>query len=174
MATGGVLVRPATAADAPAITELHAIGWRSGYGEFFPPEVLATEIDGRKTRWTDLAASGRLEEEVIVAADGEDLVGFARVTPSDLYSGAAFIHSFYVHPERWGTGVAGELMAAIVEGAAARGRRAIHLTAYRESARARAFYEKSGFRETGRTFESELSGGVPVTDVEYRLDLDGS
>ena len=46
-----------------------------------------------------------------------------------------------------------------------------YLSAYRESARARRFYEVVGFSETGHTTKSHFSDGLVVINVEYLQHL---
>lgn len=165
-------IRPAAAGDADRITALHATGWRAGYGELFPLAVVEDAIRARRSRWVDLLDSGLPEGmHLLVAEEKTNLAGFCHFGSHHEHAGAGMVHSFYVHPSRWGSGVASSLMVTALDRARDAGYRSVFLTAYERSARARAFYEKMGFRETGRTFETELPGYGPTTDIEYVLDL---
>lgn len=81
-----------------------------------------------------------------VAVDGDAVVGFAITTPSEL-------HALYVDPDRWGTGVAAALHAALDLTAAT-------LIVLAGNARARRFYEKHGWVFDGddepRDFEGRM------------------
>ena len=80
-----------------------------------------------------------------VAVD-ESVVGFAITEPHEL-------HALYVDPDRWGTGVAAALHAALDLTAAT-------LVVLAGNARARRFYEKQGWTFDGddepRDFEGRL------------------
>lgn len=166
------MIRDATRADAEAITAVHAAGWRAGYGAFFEAEALEEAIVERSTRWTNLLNKADLGEALLlVAEEAGQIIAFVHAGPADEYPNAIMIYSFYVHPDHWGTGVAFELMHAILGSASAAGHQSAYLTAYSKSARARRFYEKVGFRETGRTIESHLPRRTVVIDVEYVYDL---
>lgn len=70
------------------------------------------------------------------------------------------IHSL---PETWGTGLG---HAILTEALAQIGNRPIFLWAFKENARARAFYEKHGFRWDGTERVSEFDGAVEVRYVK--------
>lgn len=52
-----------------------------------------------------------------------------------------------------------------------RGYERAYLSAYRESARARRFYEVVGFSETGHTTETHFPDDVVVVNIEYVNEL---
>ena len=165
-------IRPAEPRDAEAITALHAAGWRVGYGDFFPRHVIDDAIDARRDRWTGLLQSGRLDPmDLLVAEEDGVILGFCHSGPHEEHADARMIHSFYVEKSRWGTGAAPLLMKAALEHAKEAGYPHVYLAAFERSARARGFYEKTGFRLTGRTIEYELPGYGSTVDVEYELDV---
>ena len=66
-----------------------------------------------------------------------------------------------------GTGAASDLLEQVIELLKRRGQKAVYLNTAAGTPRARRFYEKNGFRETGSTSIYQLLGEVPSADVEY-------
>ena len=87
---------------------------------------------------------------------GDALAAFAQVRrhdPPDCVAGPLPIelHRFYVDTAWHGRGVAAQLMAASVGAVREFGGRTVWLSVWEHNARARAFYAKCGFRQTGTT-----------------------
>lgn len=79
------------------------------------------------------------------------------------------ISKFYLDPAHQGSGTADAMLLAAESLAATRGARSLWLATNVANARARRFYDRSGFLERGgRTF---VVGGVPNTDVVYEKPL---
>jgi len=113
--------------------------WRS------PMEVVEGEV-----RCLDDYFDGRMPgcELFIAERDGERL-GFAFVEPHvDYFTQQTFAHlgMIAVTEAAEGTGAAAALLAAAEQWGRARGYPALTLNVFEGNARARAFYEKSGFR----------------------------
>lgn len=173
MAGAQLRIRSATSEDALAITDLHASAWRAGYRGLFEPNQLERAVADRRDRWTDLLSSQlNLGVFLLIAEREEKLVAFAHAGPAQEHEGDLKIYSFYAHPSYWGTGVARELMTHVLSTATGLGYQRVYLSAYRESARARKFYENLGFQETGEMTESHFPDGFVVIDVEYVKRLD--
>jgi RimJ/RimL family protein N-acetyltransferase len=68
----------------------------------------------------------------------------------------------WVHPALRGTGAAAELVTAVIEWAASEGARTVRLDVFESNPRARQFYEKLGFRDTGHRTVHESDGRVEV------------
>lgn len=82
--------------------------------------------------------------------------------------GLAHLWQLFVRSEHWGSGVAGELHAALLAEAAARGFRELRLFTPVAHARARRFYEREGWRAVG---EPILVPGFGMKLTEYRFAL---
>lgn len=99
----------------------------------------------------------------LVAHDGHDVVGMASVLPFRTDQGAgpvvphtSFLDLIYVAPERWGEGIGGRLLDAVIAEAPRRGSRQIHLwTHERDNERARRLYRSRGFVPTGLTAQDD-------------------
>lgn len=100
--------------------------------------------------------------ELAVAGAGEHpcgrLLGFVTVQPS-----TGYVDQLVVHPDHWGTGIAGLL----VEAAAARSKKPLSLDVNEENPRAVRFYEKAGFAVVGRGINP--TSGRPTLRME-RVD----
>jgi GNAT superfamily N-acetyltransferase len=165
-----VIVRGARPTDVAAIGETHAEAWRAGYVEMFEPGDLMRLVEDRRTRrWpTTFDAPWFASTTLLVAERSNSVVGFLHFGPSRTEPPVCGeIYSFNVHPAEWGTDVATALMRATLESLAERAVPRVHLWTFRDAARARRFYEKTGFESTGRTKTEGPVGGPPITEIEY-------
>jgi GNAT superfamily N-acetyltransferase len=162
-------LRPARPEDAQVISETLQIGF-DGYRSFAPPGWIPP--DARAT--TEVArVRARLMEPstwAMVAEDGELAVGHAGYVPQPGAPGSAHLWQLFVRPPWWGTGVARALLEAALAAAAAEGYRRMRFFTPREQARARAFYEREGFRHTGWEAFEEAIGLVLVEYAREPLE----
>ena len=172
-----VFVRPATTGDGDAIGEAHAASWQAGFGHVLSREFLERASAGRRSGW-QYALSQVLAPSNLVLVAGRDtsILAFSQSGPPDNSGTDLEIFAFYCHPGAWGTGLAEALMhetCAVLSTAAPRA----VLWTPSEAHRARRFYERCGFRLTGRTRDERLSDWQPtpthedVAAVEYALSL---
>ena len=97
-------------------------------------------------------------DNILVAKDGERVVGFARYGEADPTTGELF--ALYVLKEYRGSGAAQALMNAAAEKLSAYPK--IGLWVLKENPRAIRFYEKCGFRTTG---EEQYLPSVGATEI---------
>jgi GNAT superfamily N-acetyltransferase len=110
----------------------------------------------------------------LVAYDGNEPVAMASVLPfrtdrgeGPMIPGTSFLDLIYVVPERWGEGIGGATLDAVVEEASRREAGRIHLwTHERDNERAQRLYASRGFVRSGVTGVDEA--GQPV--AEWRRD----
>ncbi|HEX2084724.1 MAG TPA: GNAT family N-acetyltransferase [Solirubrobacteraceae bacterium] len=156
-------IRRAESADLPALLAIDAEGFET-YRDFAPPGWEPPTFDDIAERSLDERAAWLLAEE-----DGKP-VGHVMFIPAALSSvpvddpRLAHVMQVFVRRSHWGTGVAAELMRALVEEAARRGYEEMRLFTPEAQGRARRFYEREGWRLVARIEDTPL--GFPV--VEYR------
>lgn len=128
-----VTLRPATDADAAAVAEIWFAGWHPAHAGHVP--------NGLTERRTLAAfherSPQRVADTTVADVDGE-VAGFIMIVGDEL-------EQIYVHPAFHGRGVASELMAEAERQLAAAGVEVAWLAVAIGNARARAFYEKSGW-----------------------------
>src|SRR5512134_3559348 len=81
---GDVLIRPATLADAPGLTQVHIQSWLETYHDLLPEEVYSHIPESHQRRldhWQTCFAE-QSPQSVIVAESPHGIVGFASVEPA--------------------------------------------------------------------------------------------
>jgi predicted GNAT family acetyltransferase len=158
-------IRHAAPEDADAIGDTHAAAWNAAYTHIFDPAFLASAAQGRRDGWRQTLPRLILAPNIVLVAerDGE-VIGFAHASTEAAEPAVAEIHGFYVHPDAWGSDVAEALMTQTCSALAANS--GVVLWTLREAQRARRFYEKVGFRTTGRERAESLSDWTSGASVE--------
>jgi putative acetyltransferase len=162
-------LRRATTADADALIADVAEGFAT-YLAWAPPDWAPPAFDA--------AAGARLRARLespgvwaVIALDSGEPAGHAGISPITTEeprsppSGGIYLWQMFVRPRWQGTGVARALMAAALAEAGDRGYSQMLLWTPRGAQRARAFYEREGWRATGRAHERSHTG---LPTVEYR------
>jgi len=157
----GVTVRPATAADVPAIARIWREGWADGH-EGHVPEALVAE---RTPASFDQRARERVGQ-TWVADSGGTVAGFVVVVDDE-------VEQVYVDRSWRGRGVAERLLrhaeAVIGQG----GRRTAWLAVVAGNTRARRFYARLGWRDRGPfTYQAQTATGTfPVPAHRYEREV---
>jgi ribosomal protein S18 acetylase RimI-like enzyme len=136
-----------TLADAERRTEAE---WRfrSNRGSAGPTELaLAAEDPGQPDRWVGYLAC-------FVDSPGQ-----------------GHVVSVYIAPGQRGTGLASRMLDSVVEWARGEaGLNRLHLYVHEDNGRARAFYRRYGFTETGATMPYDLAPGQVEIEMAMLLD----
>ena len=156
-------IRPATPDDLPTVLALNAEGFET-YREFAP--------DGWEPPSFDDIAELSIDERAAWLVGEEDgtVVGHVMFIPAAISSvplddpRLAHVMQVFVASSHWGTSVARDLMAALVEEAVRRGYQEMRLFTPAGAGRARRFYEREGWQ--GVAYIEDTPLGFPV--VEYR------
>jgi GNAT superfamily N-acetyltransferase len=165
-------LRRATVEDAETLCETVLIGFssfRAWAGPAFDPPPPVLELprirEGlrRPSTWALLALSGEEPAGHVALTQARE-----REEPRPDIPGLAHLWMLFVRPPWWGSGLAARLNALAVAEAAGRGYRAIRLHTPAAHVRARAFYEREGWRTDGIAIPEPLLG---LDLVEYRRDL---
>jgi GNAT superfamily N-acetyltransferase len=160
-----VQIRPMVATDAQRVGRMHHHAWIDTYGGFLPAGYLETTWTVRDavTFWEDLLARpAEPELSRLVAVLGGRVVGFvvagrareldgrpAPVRPVEL-------RALYVAARHLGSGLGQRLLD---EGLSAE--QAAELWVFARNARARAFYDRNGFRADGAEFTDHRFPDLP-------------
>jgi len=131
------VVRPATPADAAQIAEIWRLGWRDGHLGNVPQAL----VDARTDETFRTRAAERIGEFTVSLA-GDEVAGFVLVADDE-------VEQVYVSSSHRGTGVARTLLAEAERQVKANGNDTTWLAVVPGNARARAFYERMGWRDEG-------------------------
>jgi ribosomal protein S18 acetylase RimI-like enzyme len=106
-----VAIRPARAADVPAIARVKVAGWRTAYGPVIEPQVLEPFLDEARQAAGTAAALDDPRNVVLVAARGDEVVGFAVcLVPHD---GEPLLDSLHVESAERSRGIGRRLVHAL-------------------------------------------------------------
>jgi phosphinothricin acetyltransferase len=158
-----IAVRPATPADAEAITRIYNEGIRGRGATFETRERTTADV----LQWFD---DPRFP--ILVAEDDGDVVGWAAASSyraRECYAGIAE-YSIYVATSHHGRGVGNALMPVFLEACAKAGFWKVLSRLFPENAASRALCARHGFREVG-TYErhAKLDGGWRDVLIVERL-----
>jgi GNAT superfamily N-acetyltransferase len=170
-----VILRSAEPGDETSIAELHVLAWQVTYRGMIPDAYLdGLSVPKRSDIWRRLIVE--FEPPVLgafVALDGSRLVGFVHFCPTrDLGAprDVGEITAIYVHPDHWGEGIGRRLMHRAVESLDEAGFSTATLWVLDVNARARKFYEQTGWMTDGTTKEDQR-GSFTLHEVRYATGL---
>ena len=133
------VIRQATADDAVALLTMERAASGTALAHVFGPD-LPFPVDDVLARWTLVLADPRTI--TLVDEDDGSPVGYAAY-------GDGWLHHFGYVPPLWGTGRADLLHTAVLDGLSAQGARTSYLWVLVDNQRARAFYARHGWQDTG-------------------------
>ncbi len=146
------MIRPATAADAEAIGQVHVQAWRESYAGIVPPAVLAgLDPAERAAMWRRIIAEG----EIVRLAHDPDgtLLGFANAGPQrepDVLPFPGEIYAIYLLAAAKRRGLGRALMRAAASALLDRNLPAASLWVLDGNSTAHAFYAALGGRVVHR------------------------
>lgn len=149
--------------DFDAVCGIYAASWKSAYRGIIPQEFLDNI---HKEKWREGIQSSELIS--LVMLNGAEMIGTASYCASRFMSlkGLGEIVSLYLLPDYWGSGYGGQLLQAAVDGLAELGYTYVFLWVLEENMRARAFYEKFGFQNSGDYLNDNI-GGKDLRELRY-------
>jgi GNAT superfamily N-acetyltransferase len=153
-------IREARTDEGPLLAAVQERASVAALAHIFPSERCPYPRPAVHARWA--AAVAEPQTWTLIALDDGEPVGAACVS-------SEWLEGLYVVPERWGTGLAGELHDRAIEIVCGLEFALCQLWVLEDNARARRFYERRGWRENGETRVVELPP-YPL-DVGYSLDF---
>lgn len=141
-------LRPATPHDAAALAELWHAGWHDAHAGHVPDGLSAGRTLASFHERTPL----RVGDTTVAETDGE-IAGFVMVVGTE-------VEQVFVAATYRGAGVAGVLLDEAERQIATAGHEEAWLAVVEGNARARRFYEKRGWRDTGPLPYEVTAGGT--------------
>ncbi|CAL9288312.1 GNAT family N-acetyltransferase [Streptomyces olindensis] len=163
-------------ADCDRVAEIRVRGWQHAYRGMVPQSYLdglSVAEDAERRRRMHLARAEGGVVNLVAEDPGGEIVGWACHGPyreGEVLTEEAELYALYVHPDRVGQGAGQALLVESLTRCAAAGRGRLLLWVLKENARARRFYERSGFRPDGAEEPFEVEG-VVVPEVRYGRTL---
>ncbi|WP_232527844.1 GNAT family N-acetyltransferase [Microbacterium suaedae] len=164
-----IRVRPAELSDADGIADVHVQSWRETYSGVIPDRFMGADaLAARKRMWGSILSRDPLPGAIAVAERRGQVVGFAFAAPSDHPDATKGVtpardlnlYSIYLLAHEHDAGIGSSLLDAVLENHPAQ------LWVLSGNQRARAFYERHGFREDGSEFvDPDLNGIVEIRMV---------
>jgi L-amino acid N-acyltransferase YncA len=134
-------IREMRASDWPAVERIYAEGIATGDATF----------ETEPPAW-DAFDAGRLPGHRLVAVEGDEVVGWAALSPTSAracYAGVVE-HSVYVSATARGRGIGRELLDALLASADDAGLWTVQTSIFPENIASLALHERAGFRVVGR------------------------
>ena len=158
-------IRLANSADAADLADIHQRSWHFAYGNCVSTDILKKHTDRFPMIWEGMVQNNT-DIHYSIEADN-NTVGFFTIMPArdaDLDKSVGELVGLYLAPDYIGLGLGRRAMDAIKQMLSHRGYQHISLWVLSENYRAKAFYEKSGFRADG--FQKD-SGLLDIKEERY-------
>src|SRR5688500_14236385 len=153
-------IRAATEADIDPVGELHSLVRDKTYKSI----VRGYRSEPTTAYWRLLFPAEAGTHRLLIAEAGGAVIGF-------VYVGEGVLQAIHVHPDWHGRGVGQALMRAGRNALAELGFRFASLWVIVGNERACRFYERDGWRPSGRVRDTRV-GGVSWFEQEYVRELD--
>ena len=172
--TGEVHLRRAAERDAAAIAEVHVETWQGAYRDILPAAALqGLSAAQREPFWRQQLETLPRERRPWLADAGGRVVGFVTAGPSrddDAEPETGEVYAIYVRPACWDRGIGRHLLDHAVRDLREWGYAAATLWVIEANARARDFYERSGWTLDAAN-RTERIWDTDVVEVRYRREL---
>lgn len=156
-----ISLRPARSQDSEAVADIWYRGWRDGHLGFVPQALTSARTEQSFHRRAPL----RLADTTVADVDGR-VAGFIMVVGDE-------VEQVYVSADHRGGAVASALIAESERQVAAGGHSTAWLAVVAGNARARRFYERSGWSDGG-LFDygaADEGGSIPVPCHRYEKQV---
>lgn len=168
-------VRPATPRDAKAIAEIHVATWQAAYQGLMPEDHLQKfTVEKRLSFWRE--AIEYSEPQLLVATDGEEVIGFVgfdRSRDPGSKSTTGEIWALYVMPSHWGKGAGLALWDGAREGLKEEGCTQVTLWVMLRNERALRFFEQAaGFKREMPSLKTVPFGSARLEEIRLKRAVD--
>ncbi len=154
-------LRAATSNDVEVIAQLHAESWRTAYRGIYRDAYLDGDVANDRLRvWADRFAAPTDDQFVMLAIEGDDLLGFVCAYGERDERWGTLIDNLHVRPNQQGRGIGRQLLAASAAWSRERYPEApLHLWVLDANTKARHFYERLGAEPHGSVVNEPPGGG---------------
>ena len=161
----GTVVRRSGPADFGSAVEV----WRAANaarleGRASPPSV---QIERLRDALRDADSFLFVADDGAISGMAVGMQGLADDGAGPPIEGLLHVEAVFVAPERWGAGLGGELVEAVLSEARSRGYGHAQLWTHARNRRAQRLYEGRGFRRTGRKKRGDI--GEAIVHLERDL-----
>jgi GNAT superfamily N-acetyltransferase len=164
-------VRRAVESDCDTIAAVHVHSWQWAYRGLIPNAALdSLTVTERVPGWRAALAAGS-SHRIWLAEEDELGMGFAAWGPArdpDARQGTVELYALYLELAAAGSGVATALVSAVTREMHEHGHARATLWVLEGNARARRFYERSGWRDEGSRKIVKLRG-TELVAVRYAI-----
>ena len=150
------------------ISNIYEQSWKYAYKGIIPQDYLDSIPKGHWCRAFD-----NPERYTLVMLDGDKIIGTSTYCKSRFkdYKDWGEIVSIYFLPEYMGKGYGKGLLKKAVDELKNMGFKKIFLWVLEENHRARHFYEKCGFKNSGEYYDDKI-GGKQLRELQYVYCID--
>jgi ribosomal protein S18 acetylase RimI-like enzyme len=168
-------VRHATPRDAKAIAEIHVATWQAAYKDLMPEDYLSkVSVEKRLAYWKEAIEFS--EPQLLVATDGDEIVGFVgfdRSRDAGTKSTVGEIWAMYVAPAHWGKGAGLALWDGAREGLKEEGCTQVTLWVLLRNERALRFYEQAaGLKREMPSLKTVAFGSAKLEEIRLKRAVD--
>ncbi len=151
------------------ISNVYEQSWKYAYKDIIPQEFLDSIPSGQ---WC--GAVDKPDMNTFVMIDGDRIIGTSCFCKSrfEAYGDWGEIVSIYLLPEYMGRGYGRDLFRAAVDELKIMGFKSLFLWVLEENHRARRFYEKHGFKNSGERLENNIGGKI-LYELRYIYEIEG-
>lgn len=165
-----VVVRLAARGAAPELATLHRAAAHTGFAHIFPQDAPPPTYEEDLARWEYWLGPGWEQGwRAYVAAASRLAVGVVLAGPDPDEPELGHLARLYVDPAYWGRGVGTQLYVTALRDLTDRRFPEATLWVLEANSRARSWYERLGWRPSGRRKTTYAPAGID--DVQYRLAL---
>jgi ribosomal protein S18 acetylase RimI-like enzyme len=163
-----ITFRIADPSDSARVAELHATSWQSAYRGFLSDAYLDTDVPVERLRvWQARLAQPSERQYVLLAEQGDVLVGFVCVLHDAEPAWGAYLDNLHVRPGLTGQGLGGRLLIRALQWVArTEPGQAMHLLVLAGNTAARRFYERHG-GQLVETLAKVMPDGTTPTVCRY-------
>ena len=155
-----------------AVARVHVRSWQVAYRILLPDDYLNRLRPEDRASTYDFETADPLKPRTIVAAEKEQILGFATTAPSrqpDLPNHGELC-ALYVDPEHWGRGIGAALVSAARSNLLELGFQSAFLWVLEGNARAERFYRIDQWLPDG-VCRTESMWGISVNEIRYQRKL---